>query len=206
MRPLPLLLVAALALGTAACGADTPQDRRSAGRTASNGDVHNDADVQFAGDMVQHHAQALEMVALTVGRDLDPEVAALAEQVRAAQAPEVEQMVDWLTAWGEEVPETSLDHANAHGGGDHEEGHGEEGGAHDMPGMMSSDEMAELEAAPDAEFEALWLQMMLEHHEGAVEMAQAEQRDGAFEEAVALAKEIETSQQAEIEEMQVLLG
>ncbi len=200
-RIAPLVLLGALTLTTGACG-EEPTERPSAVRTASNGDVHNGADVQFAGDMIQHHAQALEMVDLTVGRELDPEVADLADRIRAAQAPEVEQMVDWLTAWGEEVPETSLDHANAHGGGTDEHG----GGDHEMPGMMSADEMAELEAAPDSAFEQRWLEMMLEHHEGAVEMARAEREDGEFEGAIALAESIETSQQAEIEEIQELLG
>ena len=95
--------VAALALTTlSACGDETPSagsGTPSAPRTASNGDVFNDADVRFATDMVPHHAEAIEMVTLTDGRPLDPEVQALAEQVRATQAPEVETMVDWLTAW-----------------------------------------------------------------------------------------------------------
>ena len=199
--------LAVLAPSLAACGGSEGSSHGShssdpgATRTASNGDVYNEADVEFATKMIPHHAQAIEMVTLTVGRDLDPEVQAVADRIRSAQAPEVEQMTDWLTAWGEEVPATSLDHANAHG-----DGHEGLDDAHDMPGMMTADEMAELEAADDAEFEDLFLELMVAHHEGAIEMAQAEQENGEFADAVGLAEEIESSQEAEIEELKALMG
>ncbi len=186
------------------CGDDGGAERApSAVSTASNGDVYNGADVDFATGMIPHHAQAIEMVTLTAGRDLDPEVQAVADRIREAQAPEVEQMTDWLAAWGEEVPETSMDHANAHDEG--HEGHGDDE-ANDMPGMMSADQMEELEAASDEEFERLFLTMMVEHHRGAIEMAQAEQEEGRFADAVALAGRIEQSQEAEIAELEALLG
>jgi len=195
------VLVSAIALSLTGCGNDDDAQPSDV-RTASDGELFNDADVEFATAMIPHHAQALEMVDLTVGRDLSPEVQALAAQIREAQAPEVEQMSDWLTSWDEPVPETSLNHANAEG-----EGHDMEGmDSDEMPGMMSADEMDELEAAPDAEFEAMFLEMMIEHHEGAVEMAETEQSDGEYAEAVTLAEAIETSQTAEIETMEGLLG
>ena len=75
---------------------------------------HNDADVEFASNMLQHHAQALSMVDLTRGRTLDPEVQQLAEQIRDAQAPEIEIFTDWLTDWDEEVPETVRDAMTFH--------------------------------------------------------------------------------------------
>jgi uncharacterized protein (DUF305 family) len=191
-------LVATLAalLALAGCGDDEPANDDT--RTASNGDEFNDADVAFATDMIQHHAQALSMVDLTLGRPLDPEVETLAEDIRAAQAPEIEQMTDWLTAWDEPVPETVRDHANAHGEGDMEMG--------DMPGMMSAEDMAVLEDATDADFQDRFLEMMIEHHEGAVEMAKTEQGEGAFEAAIDLAKSIETSQEDEIALMEDLRG
>jgi len=191
-------LVATLAalLALAGCGEDEPANDDT--RTASNGDEFNDADVAFATDMIQHHAQALSMVDLTLGRPIDPEVETLAEDIRAAQAPEIEQMTDWLTAWDEPVPATMRDHANAHGEGDMDMG--------DMPGMMSAEDMAALEGTPDAEFQERFLQMMIEHHEGAVEMAKTEQSDGRFGPAIELAEAIESSQTDEIALMQDLLG
>ncbi len=191
-------LVATLAtlLALAGCGDDEEPTNET--RTASNGDEFNDADVAFATDMIPHHAQALSMVDLTRGRPLDPDVERLVEDIRTAQAPEIELMTDWLTAWGEPVPETMRDHANAHGDGAADMG--------DMPGMMSAEEMAELEDAPDGEFQDLFLEMMIAHHEGAVAMARTEQSDGHYKPAVDLAKAIESSQTEEIELMQGLLA
>ena len=191
-----LLAVAPLALVLAAgCGTDTDSDTRA----TPSATEHNDADVAFATDMVQHHAQALAMVNLTTGRTVGPEFTALAERILEAQGPEIETMVDWLDEWGEEVPETVNDHMN------HDMGTVPEG-TEDMPGMMSANEMDELENAPDAEFEKLWLEMMTRHHEGAVEMAKAEEDDGQYKPAIDLAQAIISSQRAEIDEMKDLLA
>jgi uncharacterized protein (DUF305 family) len=195
----------ALGAGLTACGEDDAATTAEVSATE-----HNDADVAFATDMVQHHAQALSMVDLTLDRPLDPEVEALAEQIRAAQAPEIEQMVDWLTAWGEDVPETVRDHANAgHDMGETDMGDdmGDMGGMDsDMPGMMSAADMDALASASDAEFQDLWLEMMVEHHQGAVQMAETEQSEGRFADAVDLAGSIIDSQSEEIATMQDLLG
>lgn len=182
---------------TVACGDD--QDDPAIGtRTAQNGDKINDADVGFATDMIQHHAQALQMVDMTAGRDLDPQVDQLVEDIRAAQAPEIDTMAAWLTGWGEPVPETPRDHGNAHGDGTAEVDP-------DMPGMMSENEMADLESAEGAEFQRMWLEAMIEHHQGAIEMAQAERSEGEFKPAIDLAESIETSQQQQITLMRKLL-
>ncbi|MFE7227791.1 DUF305 domain-containing protein [Nocardioides sp. NPDC057577] len=171
---------------------------------------HNKADVAFATEMIQHHAQAISMVDLTMDRKLDPEVEKLAEAIRAAQGPEIETMSSWLREWGEEVPATMRDHVN----GGHE-GHGDddssmsdsmEGMADDMPGMMSGEDMDALENASDAEFGDMWLEMMVEHHEGAVEMSETEQDEGRFKPAVDLAGTIIESQSTEIDTMEKLLG
>lgn len=198
--------LAALTLGAGlvltACGSDESATDSSAEVSQTE---HGAADVAFASDMVQHHAQALVMVDLTAGRPLDPEVAALAEQIRATQAPEIEQMAGWLLEWGEEVPATVRDHASAGHGDDHAGMEGMED-MEDMPGMMSADEMTALEDAPDAAFQDLWLEMMVEHHEGAVAMARTQQQEGRYAPAVELAEAVEASQTAEIEQMRALLG
>lgn len=192
--------VLALALVATGCGGD---DAGSGSSTSAT--EHNDADVAFASDMIQHHAQALSMVDLTMGRPLDPEVEALAEDIRAAQSPEIETMSDWLTAWGEEVPPTMRDHSNA---GHDMEGMGESmEGMEDseMPGMMSAEDMTALEEASDAQFQAMWLEMMVEHHEGAIEMAEEQQDDGRYRPAVELAGSIIEAQRAEIDTMESML-
>ena len=203
----------ALGAGLTACGEDDTTTTAEVSATE-----HNDADVAFATDMIQHHAQALSMVDLTMDRPLDPEVEALAEHIRAAQAPEIEQMVDWLTSWGEDVPETVRDHANASHdmsdmdgsdmGDDMADDMGDDMGGMDpdMPGMMSAADMDALASASDEEFQDMWLEMMIEHHEGAVEMAETERSEGRFEDAVDLAGSIIDSQSEEIATMQDLLG
>ena len=80
-------------------------------------------------------------------------------------------MVDWLNEWGEPIPETGRDHANA-------DSHGGTETDGDLPGMMSGEQMQAPEDAPDAEFEQLFLEMMIEHHEGAIEMAKTELDEG----------------------------
>lgn len=184
---------AALTLTLAGC---------SASESSTDGKAYNDADVDFASDMIQHHAQALQMVDLTLGRKLDAEVVTLTEQIRTAQAPEIEKMADWLEDWDQPVPETSRDHANAHA-----QEHGESVEMDtDMPGMLSAKELESLESASGPEFQTMWLEMMIEHHEGAVEMAEAQVEEGSNAKAVALAEDIISTQEREISTMQDLLG
>ncbi len=194
-------LALASVLALTGCGTDQPEQVLS-------DTEHSDQDVAFATDMIQHHAQALSMVDLTLERPLDPEVAALAEQVRDAQAPEIELMSDWLVDWDEDVPATMRDHSNA-GHGDHSAAEAMEGmgqdGTSDMPGMLTADQLAELEDAGDAEFEDLWLELMIAHHEGAVQMAEQQAAEGTYRPAVELAEDVVASQTAEIEQMRELL-
>lgn len=194
----PASLILGLALLLAGCGSTTD----AAGKGSPTG--HNDADVAFATGMIQHHAQALSMVDLTLGRDLDPKVAKLTEDIRAAQAPEIETMVDWLQEWDEPIPATVRDHVNSedHGGGQGAMDEPDTG--MDLPGMMSAEDMAELERASDAAFQDLWLSMMVTHHEGAAEMARTEQADGQYEPAVTLAEDIDRSQTSQIGVMRAL--
>lgn len=193
-----LLVALTAAFAVAACSDDGANDGRAESGIPES-EEFNQADVTFATDMIQHHAQALTMVDLTVDRDLSAELTRLAEQIREAQGPEIETMVDWLTGWDQPIPATSRDHVNA-------EGHGDMEMDTDMPGMMSAEQMAELEAAEGEAFEQLWIEMMIEHHEGAIEMATTEQSEGEYPDAVALAEAIISAQEAEIDQMESLLG
>ncbi len=200
-----LALTLALGAGLTACGDDAGSSGSSGSATEVSTTEHNDADVAFASDMITHHAQALSMVDLTLDRTLDPEVQALAEDIRAAQGPEIETMADWLTKWGEEVPETMRDHANAGHDMDDMSDNMDDMGHDDMPGMMTAEDMDALENASDAAFQDMWLEMMIEHHEGAVEMAETETEDGQYKDAVDLAGQIIDAQKEEIDTMNGLL-
>lgn len=169
--------------------------------SCSNAD-HNDADVAFATDMIEHHAQAIQMANFTIGREgVDPRIADLAEEIRIGQTREIDTMSQWLRDWDEPVPETGFATGDSHshsddpmeaGGGDHA----------DMPGMMAADEMQALADAPAGEFDALWIRMMVEHHEGAIAMAQEVQDDGSAAEVAELAADIESAQSAEVKDLQ----
>jgi uncharacterized protein (DUF305 family) len=166
----------------------------------SNGDSgsaadFNKADVAFAQEMIPHHRQATEMAEMAASRTDNADVLELAEQISTAQEPEIKTMTTWLKSWREDVPEDM----GSMEGMDHS-------GMDSMPGMMSADEMSELEGAQDAAFDELFLTMMVEHHEGAIEMAKKEQTDGKNADAVELAKDIEIAQTAEISTMRELLG
>ncbi|MEU3017408.1 MULTISPECIES: DUF305 domain-containing protein [unclassified Nocardiopsis] len=183
------LTAAAAALATAlfatACGdggdgtADTTPESEE--RVAES----NDADVMFAQMMIPHHEQAVTMADLAQTR-AGEEVRELAVEIRDAQGPEIEQMEALLDSWGaDREPET--DHS-------------------DMDGMLSEDQMAELEAAEGERFDTLFLEFMVLHHEGAVDMARAELDDGVNPEARELAQEIIDAQEGEIRQMNEMLG
>ncbi|QUH05444.1 DUF305 domain-containing protein [Saccharopolyspora erythraea] len=211
-RSLAAAMVAASALFAAGCatGAQTqtppaaPQQQQSA---------FNQADVAFAQGMVPHHRQAIEMADQVPSRTTDPAVVSLADRIRAAQQPEIDQLGGWLAAWG---AAGSGGHEGHDPGGQPAQGHGEhgrpghagesgDGMGHDMAGMMSADDMRVLEQARGPAFDEMWLRMMIEHHRGAVDMAATELRDGRNPDARAMAQRIIDSQQAEIDEMTALL-
>ena len=159
---------------------------------------HNDADVAFAAAMVEHHAQAIQMANFTIGREgLDPRIAELAEEIRLSQTAEIDELAGLLRSWGEDVPETGYATGDSHSRDDTAEG-----GHADMPGMMSTAEMEQLAGAPDAAFAEQWMQMMIEHHEGALVMVDEVQADGEHEELRDLAGEMESAQRTEIGDLE----
>jgi uncharacterized protein (DUF305 family) len=175
----PGIAALAASLALTACGADDS--------TTVGADDHNDPDVMFAQMMIPHHAQAVEMSDLVLAKDdVGDDVAALAEQIKAAQQPEIEQMTVWLDTWGEDLPEMG--------------GMGEA-----MNGMLSQEEVDAIGTATATEAALLYLGSMKAHHEGAIEMAEAELADGSNPEALALAETIITTQRAEIAEIEDLL-
>ena len=190
---------AALALTLAACGSTdettVPGASTESTQAAGSGAVdaaHNDADTEFAQMMIVHHQGAIEMADLAVDKAANEDVRALAERISAAQGPEIDEMTTWLEAWGEDGPEDA-----DMGGMDH--------GGMDMGGMDMESAMAELDGLSGAEFDRAFLEMMTEHHRGAIEMAEAEVADGQNPQAVALAEKIIEDQTAEIAEMEQML-
>ncbi|MFJ8586480.1 DUF305 domain-containing protein [Streptomyces sp. NPDC093595] len=190
---------AAVVLAACGGGADSPAGHEGHRSTSPNASAsasagqgaHNAADVSFAEGMIPHHRQAVEMAALAETRAASAEVKKLAEEIRKAQDPEIRTLSGWLTSWGEEVP--AEDGSEEHAG-------------HSMAGMMTPDEMEKLEKSSGTAFDTAFLEMMVEHHEGAVAMAKTEQAEGAYQPATDMAGTIVTSQSAEITRMNELLG
>ncbi|MFD1811608.1 DUF305 domain-containing protein [Rhodococcus gannanensis] len=161
---------------------------------AESSSDRNAADVMWTQMMIPHHQQAVEMAALAQGRTENAELLELASRIQAAQDPEIELMTSWLTAWGEPtMTNEGMDHSSM-------------GDMGDMSGMMSADDMATLENAIGAEFDRAWLEMMIAHHQGAIDSSRAIQANGTNEQVDELAGKIVAGQQAEIEQMKAMLG
>lgn len=117
----------------------------------------------------------------------------LGERIRAAQGPEIAAMDGWLEEWGEAFPDAA-DHAPmAHDG-------------MDKGGMDQAAAMSALDAADGADFDSLFLELMIEHHRGAIDMARVQLDAGQNVAAIALAQEVIEAQEAEIAQMARLLA
>lgn len=165
------------------------------GQTAEQAEFAHD-DVAFMQMMIPHHAQALTMSKLAPARATSPEVKSLARRILASQRPEILTMAAWLQARGVAVP-SAKDRP-----GDFD--HGEHGHA-SMHGMLTAGQMRDLRAASGAEFDRLFLAGMIQHHQGAITMADAVATGGSDVQVTELANEIVIGQGAEIDRMQELL-
>lgn len=189
------MCMASLAV-TSACGsADSSTDSPPVATAGESGDSpavdFNDDDVMFAQMMIPHHEQAIEMsdIALDPAVGASDEVRSLAEQIKGAQDPEIDQMKSLLAAWGEsEMMDPDLDHSTM------------------MSGMMTIEDLDALSQLRGSEFDAAWLEAMIAHHEGAIQMAQDALENGLNTDIRALSELIIAGQQAEIDEMRTLLG
>jgi uncharacterized protein (DUF305 family) len=182
MRRILLALAAAFLL--AACNQGGGEQEQG---TAPANAAPNDADVTFAQNMVPHHQQAIDMAKLVDSHTDRPELRKLADSVETSQSQEISQIKGWLRSWGK--PETP---SGGHGG------HGET----EMPGMMSEADMSRLMEATDTDFDLMFVEMMAAHHQGAIDMANTELKEGSLPEVKRLAQQIIDTQQAEIDQLQ----
>ncbi|MEP7762427.1 DUF305 domain-containing protein [Sanguibacter sp. 25GB23B1] len=192
-------LAASLTLATslAACADTAPESEstptaQESGQDAAEVASHNDADTEFAQMMIIHHEGAVEMADLAATSATSQEVKDLAAKISAAQGPEIDTMTTWLDGWGEETsPDDGME------GMDHSD--------MQMEGMDQAAVMVQLGALTGTEFDRRFLELMIDHHEGAVGMAQEELDSGENADALALAETIIDAQTAEIATMQGML-
>ena len=196
-----------LALGAASCAtAAVPQGPRvvqpgapgQASRVIPAGrpdtPKYADADVKFMTGMIGHHAQALEMTALLPSRTAHEDMKLLAKRIDVSQTDEIKTMQRWLEARGLEVPSVHAHHA---------------AGATLMPGMLTPEEMTRLSEAKGAPFDRLFLELMIKHHEGALDMVKTLfSQPGAAQDAdiFAFASDVEADQSIEIARMRSMLA
>lgn len=198
--PIAKFIVPALAAGALVLTGCSSTDTAAAPTTSAvaSDATFNDADVEFLTGMYPHHAQAVEMTALVATRTTNPDVRALSAQIEAAQQPEMDQMAALLKAWGKPAPAATMDHS----GMDHSKMDMGSG----MAGMLTPEQMAELEGLSGPAFDTMWMEMMIEHHLGAVDMAQTAIDEGQSPDVAAMSAEIIKGQEAEIAHMRGLLG
>jgi uncharacterized protein (DUF305 family) len=151
----------------------------------------SEEDVAFVQGMVPHHEQALQMTSLVPDRAANDRIVLFAERMDISQKDEIRLMQDWLVARGDILGE---------------EGHHHSGAL--MPGMLTEDEMAALRAAEGEEFDRLFLEGMIKHHLGAIQMVEEllGSGGGSDPEVFQLAQHIDSDQRIEIDRMQQLLA
>jgi uncharacterized protein (DUF305 family) len=177
--------------------------RTASAQTASDSARHraaNAADVHFMSGMIGHHAQAIVMARMAPSHGASGALQTLAARIINSQQDEIAIMQQWLRDHGQPVPHVdSAGRVVGQTGGHHH---------HDMPGMLSDAEMQQLDAARGAEFDRLFLTLMIKHHQGAVEMVKrlTDSQGAALDQTVFnVASDIHVDQMTEISRMQKML-
>ena len=184
-----VVAVAALGLLLAGCGGSHDMDDMGMASPSSTTGA-SAADAMFGQMMIPHHEQAVEMATLAETRASSPEIKELAAEIKAAQQPEIDQMTAWLEEWGMPVM-SGMDAMGEHGG-------------HGMSGMLTDEQLQQLANAQGAEFDRLFAEFMILHHEGAIDMAE-DVVDSKDPRVAALAQAILTTQAEEIAQMRAFL-
>jgi uncharacterized protein (DUF305 family) len=182
-------VVATMALS--ACGSSGNQAATSSSSTSA-AQAHNSADITFAQNMMPCHQQAIRMSEIVLTKQgLDPRVAQVANQIKAAEGADIQGMQSWLSQWQQPTTPSSAAEMPAMKG---------------MTGMASPEQMTALQNAVGADASKQFLTMMIQNHQHAVMLAQSEIGSGQYPPAVAMAHSIATSEQQEVNTMQGILG
>lgn len=188
---LAIVAIGTLSLLVIGCGSTKTSSSDDTSPTDTFVTQFNDADVMFAQMMIPHHEQAIEMsdIALDPTVGASDEVLSLARDIKAAQDPEIAQMTALLESWGQSTAmDSSMDHSEM------------------MSGMLTVEEITTLGTLRGTAFDTAWIQAMIKHHEGAIQMAIDVQNDGINTDVQKLASTIIATQQAEIDAMKALLS
>lgn len=182
-------------VAAAAC-ATTPRPMTTDARASSDRAPYTAADVRFMSEMIHHHAQALVMARWAPTHGASSTIRTLAERNTVSQRDEITFMERWLEERNEPVPDTEASHAAL--------GHGKL-----MPGMLTADQLAQLDRARGPDFDRLFLTFMIQHHEGAITMVEEllGARGAAQDETIfQFAADVHADQLAEIDRMSRILA
>ena len=211
----PLAVAAALALG--ACGAspaatevtDTPS--AAADEAQAPAGSYNQADVTFVTRMLPHHEQAVELADLALELSENQEVLDLAERVKAAQDPEIDTLNQWLDGWGPAATAAPAPAPAPAPADPAAPAPPADPAAPAVPaapaspdGMLTTEQMDTLANSRGDQFDQLWIQMMIEHHQGAVALADAVLQSGENPEVKHLAQNTKRAQTAQVRELRML--
>lgn len=184
-----LLMAAAIGLGACSDSGESTSPQSSAAFVAKPAEgPHNQADVDFGVQMFPHRVQTLRLADLALARTKNDKVKAIANQAKDGTSKEVATLGAYLTGWKAAVPSG----ADGHSGG--------------ADGVLSAQELSQLESAPEAEFDKLWLQAMVKHNQGAVKASQALISAGQNPSNKQLAESIVTKESQEIKTIQDALS
>lgn len=195
----------------------------SAGRLSTLGSAApstTSVEAGFARDMQVHHQQGTELAMLVRDRTSDPDIRLLADDIATTQAQQAGQLYGWLRVWGlpqaaSEPSMTWMTRPPTAGGSGHDAHAGagdtaDAGGSHvpgePMPGLATPAQIDELSAATGVEAERIFLELMIAHHRGAIEMAEAALARSTNDVVVPFATSVAESQAAEIALMEELLA
>jgi len=148
--------------------------------------------------MIYHHAQAVLIAGWAPSHEAGPSVRTLCERIVAAQIDEIALLSRWLATRHEAVPWPDPDHMMMPG----------MDSTHVMPGMLSAEQLAQLDRAKGPDFDQLFLRFMIQHHQGAITMVNQLFAAGAGEEnpVYKMASSVFADQTTEIERMQRMLA
>jgi uncharacterized protein (DUF305 family) len=159
--------------------------------TIPKGAIYTEADVRFMQGMIAHHGQAIFMSRLATARGANPRLLKFANKIDQSQQAEIRLMQDWLRANGQSVPDSASYHHTM------------------MPGMLSAEQIATLDAARGPEFDRQFLHLMIQHHQGALKMVtdlHATPLAAQDVDVSVFANDVEVVQTAEIDTMNRMLS
>ena len=148
-------------------------------------------DQEFAQQMLAHHRQAIDLAVLASKNGESSQVKDLATRIQQGQQPEIDQIKVWLGLTGGQKPGSAPEDSGEHA---------------DMPGMQSPQKMQQLSQMRGADFDRAWSQVMVDHHQGALQMARTELEEGAAPQMRQIAEKVIATQQAEIDDLKKLAG